>query len=53
MFFYAHILTVIDYTSILWDSASESNLWFIFRLHKQALKLVLLKSSSLTITDYS
>ena len=47
MFFYAHILTLIDYASTLWDSASESNLWFIFRLHKRALKLVLLKSNSL------
>ena len=53
MFFNAHILTLIDYASTLWDSASESNLRFIFRLHKRALKLVLLKSNSLAITDYS
>ena len=53
LFFYAHILTLIDYASTLWDSASESNLRYIFRLHKRALKLVLLKSNSLTITDYS
>ena len=53
MFFSAHILTVIDYASTLWDNASESNLRFMFRLHKWALKFVLIKSSSLTITDYS
>ena len=53
LFFYAHILTLIDYASTLWDSASESNMRFIFRLHERALKLVLLKSNSLTITDYS
>ena len=53
LFFYAHILTLIDYSSTLWDIASESNMQFIFRLHKRALKLVLLKSNSLTITDYS
>ena len=53
MFFSAHILTLTDYASTLWDSASESNLRFIFRLHKWALKLVLLKSNSLTITNYS
>ena len=53
MFLNAHILTLIDYASTLWDSASESNLRFIFRLHKRALKLVLLKSNSLAITDYS
>ena len=53
LFFYAHISTLIDYASTLWDSASDSNLRFIFRLHNRALKLVLLKSNSLTITDYS
>ena len=53
MFFNAHILTLIDYASTLWDSANESNLRFIFHLHKRALKLVLLKSNSLAITDYS
>ena len=49
----AHILTLIDYASTLWDSACESNLRFIFRLHKRALKLVLLKPDSLTVTDPS
>ena len=53
LFFYAHILTLIDYAFTLWDNASESNMRFIFRLHKRALKFVLLKSNSLTITDYS
>ena len=53
MFFSAHILTLIDCASMLWDNAIDSNLRFIFRLLKQALKLVLLKSKSLTITDYS
>ena len=53
MFFNAHILTLIGYASTLWDSPSEPNLRFIFRLHKRALKLVLLKSNSLAITNYS
>ena len=51
MFFSTHISTLIDYASTLWDSASESNLRFIFRLQKWALKWVLLKFNSLTITD--
>ena len=53
VFFYAHILTIIDYASTLWDSVGESNLRYIFCLHKRALRLVLLKSNSLAITDYS
>ena len=53
MIFSAHILTLIDYASTLWDSASECNIQFIFRLHKRALELVLLTSNSLTVTDYS
>ena len=53
LFFYAHILTLIDYGSTLLDNANESNMRFIFRLHKRALKLVLLKSNQSTITDYS
>ena len=51
MFFSVSILTLIDYASTVWDSVGESNLRFIFRLHKRALKLVLLKSNSLTIND--
>ena len=42
MFLSAHILTLIDYTSTLWESASECNLRVIFCLNKWALQLVLL-----------
>jgi hypothetical protein len=52
LFFCAHILPIIDYASTLWDNSSDSNLKLIQRMHKRALKLVLLKSSSLTIQDY-
>ena len=51
-FFHAHILSILDYASTLWDSASESNIKLLSRLHKRALKLILLKSSSLTSVDY-
>ena len=52
LFFCGHVLPLIDYASTLWDSCSETNLKFLHRLYKRALKLVLLKSSSLTVSDY-
>ena len=52
LFFCGHILPIIDYASTMWDTCSETNLKFIHRLYKRAVKLVLLKSSSLTIEDY-
>ena len=51
-FFHAHIQTIIDYASTLWDCASANVLKPLYRLHKRALKLVLLKSSTLTSNDY-
>ena len=51
-FFHAHILSILDYASTLWDNASESNIKLLSRLHKRAIKLILLKSSTLTSTDY-
>ena len=52
LFFYAHIQSQINYASTLWDNASESNLKIIHRLYKRAIKLILLKSSSLIKDDY-
>ena len=52
IFFFAHILSLINYASTLWDNASDTNLKIIKRVHKRAIKLVLRKSSSLTINDY-
>ena len=51
-FFHAHILSIIDYASTLWDNASENNIKLISRLHKRAIKCILLKSSTLTSVDY-
>lgn len=52
-FFHAHILSILDYASTLWDNASESNMKLLSRLHKRAIKLILLKSSALTSVDYN
>ena len=52
LFFYAYIQSSIDYCSSLWDSASENALKFVFSLHRRAIKIVMLKSSSLTASDY-
>ena len=52
-FFHAHIVSVLDYASTLWDCASESNMKILSRLYRRALKLVLLKSSSLSPADYT
>ena len=52
LFFFAHIVPIIDYASTLWDSCSDNNFKLINRMYKRALKLILLKSSSLTPHDY-
>ena len=52
LFFYAHTQPIIDHASTLWDSASANTLKPVVSIHKQALKLTLLKSTSLTAHDY-
>ena len=52
LFFHAHIQPIIDYASTLWDSASAITLKPLVSIHKRALKLTLLKSTSLTAHDY-
>jgi len=52
LFFHAHIQPIIDYASTLWDSASVHTLKPLVSIHKRALKLTLLKSTSLTAHDY-
>ena len=52
LFFHAHIQSRINYASTLWDRASETNLKYIFRLYKRAIKMVLLKPNSLNTNDY-
>ena len=52
LFFHAHIQPIIDYASTLWDSACANTLKPLVSIHKRALKLTLLKSTSLTAHDY-
>ena len=52
LFFHAHILSCISYCSTLFDSASENTTKPLVRIYKRAVKAVLLKSSSLTTSDY-
>ena len=52
IFFHAHIQPIIDYASKLWDSASANTSKLLVSIHKRALKLTLLKSTSLTAHDY-
>ena len=52
LFFHAYIQPIIDYASTLWDSASAHTLKPLVSIHKRALKLTLLKSTSLTAHDY-
>ena len=52
-FFSAHIQSLIDYGSTLWDSASNNSLKPLHSLYKRALKLILLKQSSLEQNDYN
>ena len=52
-FYYAHIQSCIDYASTLFDTCSKSTLKPLARLHKRAIKTILLKSSSLVSSDYN
>ena len=52
IFFSAHIQPLIDCGSTLWDSASNNSLKPLHSLYKRALKLILLKQSSLEQNDY-
>ena len=52
VFFHAHIQSVIDYASTLWDSASANILKPLVSLHKRSIKIILNRNSSLTISDY-
>ena len=51
-FFHAHIQSIIDYASTLWDSASANTLKPLSSVHRWALILILLKSNTLTAHDY-
>ena len=51
-FFQEHIQSGIDYASTLWDSASVSLQKPLKSLHRRAIKIVLLKRTSLTDKDY-
>ena len=53
LFFQAHIQSSIDYASTLWDSASANTMKHLLSLHKRALKLILLKNTTLSKTDYN
>ena len=53
LFFKSHIQSLIDYGSTLWDSTSKSTLKPLHSLHRRALKLILLKQSSLEQDDYN
>ena len=52
LFFNAYIVSHINYASTLWDSASEKKLKPLMSIYRRAIKLVLLKSSSLSPSDY-
>ena len=52
IFFHAYIESLINYASTIWDSASDNILKHLSSLHRRALKLILLKSSTLSISDY-
>ena len=52
LFFQAHIQSTIDYASTLWDSTSANTLKPLVSLHKRALKLIILKTSTLNASDY-
>ena len=51
-FFHAHIQSLIDYASTLWDSASANIIKPLESSYKRALKLILLKPQTLTADDY-
>ena len=50
---HVHIQSIIDYGSTLWDSASANTTKPLVSLHKRALKAILLKTTTLTISDYN
>ena len=53
-YFFMHIIIqpIIDYASTLWDSASANTLKPLVSINKRALKLTLLKSTSLKAHDH-
>ena len=51
-FFNAYVESYINYASTVWDSASEKTLKPLQSLYRRAIKLIILKSSSLTVSDY-
>ena len=53
IFFSAHIQSLIDYGSTLWDSASNNSLKPLHSLYRRALKLILKKQSCLEQKDYN
>ena len=52
VFFHAHIQSIINYASTLWDNASANTLKPLKSLYKRAVKLVINKSTSLSTLDY-
>lgn len=52
LFFQGHIQSSIDYASTLWDGASANTLKPLMSLYKRSLKVVLKKTTTLTIEDY-
>ena len=46
-------LSIIDYGSTLWDSASANTPTPLVSLHKRTLKAILLKNTTLAISDYN
>ena len=53
LFFTSHIQSLIDYGSTIWDSTCKNTLKPLHSLHRRALKLILLKQSSLEKDDYN
>ena len=52
LFFHAYMQPDFDYVSTAWDHASKNCLRHLESIYKRAIKLILLKSSSLSILDY-
>ena len=53
LFVHAHIQSIIDYGSTLWDSANANTLKPLVSLHKRALKAILLKTTTLATSEYN
>ena len=53
LFLHAHIQSIIDYGSTLRDLASANTLKPLANLHKRALKAILLKITTVAISDYN